>query len=510
MQSASILWVRHHETMPADARATLLDVIELAIQGSLNHKVKSDYTNIALMNAANLILLGESLGKPDVAAEGCRRLDGAFEYIRKNGIHEYGSPTYYGVDLNDLLSLEAFAQNERARGQARALLELFWTDIALNWFEPAHRYSGPNSRTYDYPYGHGELDDHLYMNGWLADVLWLQIHTSPWPIVYSCLGKWHSPARLHDLSLNSFPRTVRQKWGVDAADVRTNYLAVDVALGCSGANYASMDMPLTVDLPGPLKKPRCYFIPDGRHDPYGIIKVAESAAHNKAFHLKPFFAGAQRSMDALGLVVYRDADIPSGTQTLESHFVMPLEVDALQVNDRLIALKDQSWSVEVNPGETVTLRCGTAAVGIRVIWAHSLDGGPAPVSLVYDGNKFKAMRLTVNHRMGEGTAKSNSAGAAFWVRVGSNLKTDTDYDGWRHAFSGAKAEPDILPDQLQFKIQGVEGPVTVAAKEPFKTATTLDPAVPGVVLELNGEDIGAKILDSASQGNNPNTTGIPK
>ena len=493
MQAASVLWLRHHDTLPADARVTLLDVIGPAIEGSLHHKVKSDYTNIALMNASNLILLGESLGKPDVAEEGCHRLDNAFQYIRKNGIHKYGSPTYYGVDLNDLLILEALTRNDRARGQARALLDFLWTDIALNWFEPAQRYSGPNSRSYDDLYGHGDLDDHLSLNGWMGESL-------PGPAgVFACLGKWHPPASLKSLSLNRFPRTVRQRWGENDTTVRTNYLTRDVALGCSGANYANMDMPLTVDLPGPQKQPRCYFIPDGRHDPYGTIKIADSTAHRKTLHLKPFFAGAQRKTDALCLALYRDADVPADTRTLESHFVIPMEVNALHVGDRAVACKDMPWDVELKPGDAVTLQKGTAVVGIRVLWARGQDGAPASLSLVYDGNPFKAVRLTVDHRMGQGIAKPNQAGAALWVRVGSDVKSAAAYDAWRRKFAEGKPESHITQEGMQFTVPGVEGPLTVAAKEPFKTPLRLDPPVPPVVLDLDGEDIGARILDSASR-----------
>jgi hypothetical protein len=40
-------------------------------------------------------------------------------------------------------------------------LNLFWTDVALNWFPPAQRLAGANSRTYDCLHGLGELDRQL-------------------------------------------------------------------------------------------------------------------------------------------------------------------------------------------------------------------------------------------------------------------------------------------------------------------------------------------------------------
>ena len=63
--------------------------------------------------------------------------------------------------------IEAFAKRPRGVEQSRALLNYFWTDIALNWFAPAQRLSGTHSRSYDYLSGLGEFDKHAQLNGWL-------------------------------------------------------------------------------------------------------------------------------------------------------------------------------------------------------------------------------------------------------------------------------------------------------------------------------------------------------
>ena len=96
----------------------------------------------------------------------------------------------------------------------------------------------------------------------------------------------------------------------------------DVTLSVSGANYGPMDMPLTVDLPGDRDALRCYFIPDGRRDPYGKKRIP-AGPHQKTLHLRPFWLGTQRMTDALGLVVYRDQDMSDHAGTLESHMVIP-------------------------------------------------------------------------------------------------------------------------------------------------------------------------------------------
>ena len=90
----------------------------------------------------------------------------------------------------------------------------------------------------------------------------------------------------------------------------------DIALSCCGAGYGAQDSTLVVDLPGGRELPRCYFIADGREDPYGMKKFETgSARHPKALHLQPFWAGAQRSCDALGLAIYRAKDLTAAEVT---------------------------------------------------------------------------------------------------------------------------------------------------------------------------------------------------
>ncbi len=168
MRGGALLWLKHRDFIPAPARQRLEKLLEFSIQGCLRHKVQPAYSNIAIMNAGDLILLGEAMGRPEVAAEGYARLDQVFRYTQAAGIHEFDSPTYTGVDLDGLGMIEAFCRRDAGRIQARSLLELFWTDIALNWFPPAQKLAGAHSRTYDFLHGLGELDRQLALNGWLA------------------------------------------------------------------------------------------------------------------------------------------------------------------------------------------------------------------------------------------------------------------------------------------------------------------------------------------------------
>ncbi len=492
MQGGTLLWLRHRDELPEAARTILRETMEFAAEGCLRHKVRPSYSNISLMNASNLILLGEALDKPTVADEGYTRLATIVRWTADNGISEYDSPTYYGVDVDDLGIVETFCKRDEGRRQARAMLDLFWTDIALNFFPPSQRLAGPRSRDYDYLRGHGILENQLWINGWISGKI-----RGSFGILFPAIYRWQPPARLFEMSQTRFPRLVRQAWGNEKNQSRTHYLAEDVTLGCAGANYHNMDLPLTVDLPGDIDMPRCYFIPDARHDPYGKIKIKEGKGpHSKTLHLRPFWTAAQRRADALGLVLYRDEDMTKEATTLESHFVMPRAVDGFWVGDRQVKFEGQTPATfPVKIGEPVVLRKGTAAVGLRVTWSQGVAGKDAPAALVYDGNEFGVVRLTVTHYDGkEATPSVVGAGAALWVRVGSGLRTDAAFDAWRKAFAAAKADGAVASGKVGLKAGGLDGPLAIEVEYPAPKSATVDPPLSRAVLELDGEDIGAKIL----------------
>ncbi len=493
MRGGALLWLKHRDFIPADAQAALKDLLELAVQGCLRHKVQSSYSNIAIMNAGDLILLGEALGKPYVADEGYARLDKFFRYTQAAGIHEFDSPTYTGVDLDGLGMLEAYGQRATGRAQARALLELFWTDIALNWFPPAQKLAGPQSRTYDYLHGLGELDQELAQNGWLGG----QLPT----VLYPTETRWHPPQTMSALS-GQFPRLIRQSWGTNECQSRTHYLLPDITLGSTAASYGGwMDMPLTVDWPGDRHSVRGYFIADGRNDPYGQIKVS-AGAHEKAFHLDPFWTAAQRNGDALGLVIYRAKDIQTNITTLVSNYVLPLAADGFWIGDQRVDISTNTTRrLPVPAGAAVIIRKGTAALGLRLPWARGVDGSPALAYIIYDGNAFGAVRLAVE-QVGPGERpvfNGTNAGAAFWLRVGSGLKTEAEFSRWREDFASAKAEVEAGPERVELKVVGRDGPVALVASAPWLVPESLMPTPTRAVLELNGVDLGTKILSAMTE-----------
>mgnify|MGYP006268277343 CR=1 FL=1 len=486
----------HRDRLAEPERRALDDLARLAVEGCVRHRVRPSYTNIAILNAANLITLGESLGMSAAADEGYRRLEQLAVETWRHGLHEYASPVYYGIDLEGLQAIERFAAREHGRDVARVMLECIWTDVAATWFPAAGRLSGPYSRSYDYLHGSGALLDHLRWEGWLAGV------PGGASGIHAVAGRWRPPPALIDAARSPFARLVRRSWGPLAEQSSTQWLCADVALGCAGAAYGRDDTPLAFDFAGPPATVRGFFIPDGREDPYGRIRYPTGhAGHPKPLHLQPFWAGAQRTSDALGLAVYRDGDLAGAeVRNLQSHVVLPRNCDGLWLRSRRLAIDDVTGApdapvrIPVEPGDPLVLRRGSAAAGIRVAWARAQDGGPCAIALIGDGNRWDALRLTVEHRRDVRTAP---AGAAVWVRVGDGLDAAA-FEAWREAFEqAAPAVVDAAADRIAVAITGGDGPVSVVAAAPFvgESPVRLEPAPSRAVLEIDGVDVGRRIFE---------------
>jgi len=502
MQDALLTYLRHGGWMPPAAKERLVDLMRLGVEGCLRHRVPTDYTNIAILNAGNLIVLGEQFNRSDAAREGYRRLDALCVRTAVLGVHEFCSPTYYGTDLNGLLLIHTHARADRQRRQAEALLRLFWTDIAANWFPAALRLGGCHSRSYDYLRGLGGLDWHFWVHGWLeSPSVGSAERREPWT------DEWSPPPPLAEMGRGQFPRWVREHWGLLPAESRSQMLYRDVALSCCGAGYSGQDSTLVVDLPGSRELPRCYFIADGREDPYGKKTLETgSARHPKALHMQPFWAGTQRSSDALGLVIYRGRDL-AATEVVhvQSHFVLRRTADIWLDGRRLVlpeATIVKPARVPIPPGESLVLRYDSAAVAVSVPWSVVRSRVAETVNLIDDGNPWNCLRLTVDHgrRADFENAEAGDmiAGAAFWVRIASELHRDADFDAWRKEFDRAMADWHVegAPHRVAIEVPGKDGPVSIAATPPWDQGgrVQLVPKPYQGVLEVNGKELGRSLL----------------
>ena len=496
------IWIKHRDRLSEDGRARLERLLLRSIEGCLRHRVRPGYTNIALSNAANLIVLGETFDRPDVVESGRQRLADVLVCTWQNGVVEYVSPTYYGVDLDELKFLDQYAKDPEVRKQTEVLLDLFWADLAANWYPAAESLAGSQSRTYNYLAGISEaLDRHLRLVGWMSQREDVPVRA---PQLDALSGRYDPSAKWRERCHTEHPRLVRQRFGAGPTDWRTLAVWDDIALGCSGAYYGSTDVPLAVDLPGARELPRCYFLGDGREDPYGKKKFPTgSAGHHKALHLQYDWLGVQRGEDALALVSYpaRVFDNPLVTN-LQSHFVFRTP-EAILIDGQAFEVPDQpGWQKELPLRATLTIKYGSAAIGVRVPWSRDQEGNPAALTLASDGNRWGVMRLTVEHRRDSELLPVEQVvaepAALLWLRVAHGLKSDEALADWDAEFRLAQVHVALSEDLAEFTASGSEGPLSLHVEQPSTPASyaKTTPAGPQGILEVDGVEIGRPLLES--------------
>ena len=493
METGVLLLRDHMAALTSAQRQRYQTICVRAVTGSLLHRVQDSYTNIAIVNAVNLILLGEALDRREVFTEGVKRLDDLMFNMALFGVSEYASPCYTAVDLDSLHRLQALVRDTAVRKRAETLLHLFWTDTCASTFSPAGRLGGANSRTYDYLYGRGQVLPFQVAAGILKPDP-AEAMQAPLGLI---LSGWRPGRDIVGLATRT-PREIVAFWGEQETCYRLSWMGRHVALGVAGANYWNMDVPLAVDLCATNRMVRGYFIPDARHDPYGAAKIAErSGPHRKALHLTPFWCGVQRGRDVLGLVVYRAADCPAGSDTLESHFVFPSDAEEILVDERPIRpVRGRPFSIPVSTNGCLIVRNGDGAFGVRLALARDEAGGRAAVEIGWDDKPgINACRLTVVHRRGAAVATPVPAAAAFWVRVCDEAGSAGRFAAFRSAFRSAASQIEMKGMNLAVRAEGEAGTLALSASDPFDAPRQLRPRPGRVVFSVDGQDIGKEILN---------------
>ena len=497
VQKAAVLRLKFYGHLSSPACESLDQILELSIEGILRHRVNVGYTNIFLMKIWNLLALGESLKRPDLVKEGESMLDEWIEFTSKNGIREFLSTTYYGIDLDSLGLMAGALSNPTVRNKAESALRLFWTNIAANWFDPAGRLGGAHGRDYDYLTGHGYLDHHLLAAGWIKSG---QAH--PFPPVFAEAVRWAPPKELHRQALSAIPRFVFQKWDASDTAWASQYVGHHFSLGVIGSAQGPDDKPFALNLAGPAgsKTVMVNFFMDGRNDPYGTLKKPTGRAGRlKAPHLVPLFRAVQSGAEALFLASYPfdgpDARKPeSDLVCLQSHMDLPIEAEVWTSEHALACDRDS----EELPGNICFLRRGDVAVGIRFLLALDTAGKPVPVRVFNDGTALAARRLTVTHDAshpgkGRGTV-------AVWVRAEEGLD-DAGFAAFRRNFIQSESMATTEGTLVRSKAGEPKTPMVLEvdlADGKILRSEGGNPAMQVAPFSVNGSEYGNGILNNGA------------
>jgi len=486
-QNLLVLALAHGDKLDAANTTALKRLLTDAAQGSLRQGVRTNYTNIYLMKACNLVLLGQTLDDAALTAQGRANLKEFLTYTQTNGITEYNSTTYTGIDMDGAAQLVKLARDPQDQATGRTLLRLFWTEVAVNWFEPAQRLGGSHSRDYNYLQGIGATDNQLSANGWIPATK---------PDVLGAEGAsrtWLAPKEWTDGLRRTLPREVIQRWGQGPGMTATHWVTKDFSLGTCGTSKAYDDKVFALQFPGDRRSTMVYFVMESRNDPYGVNKQPDSNGHNKALHLRPSLVTLQNKGRAL-LIAGDDTEKPKHLrpmpelQGLWSHLVFPADAQLCDRAGQAIATGQLP-----NPS-LLFLRKGGATLALKLFaGTPSGDGKSKSPNIVYhrDGDQQQAARLTIEHGLGAHPGK----GVCAFVAEVSATPDEASFKAFAQAWPGTatflqKGEVASLTGL------GLSATIDVAKNKILKTegASALAPKQP---ISVNGQDIWTPLLTEA-------------
>jgi len=440
MHTSSIIWLVYRDRLGKDASARLEKIIRTSVEGIKRHKVSLRYTNIFLMKCWNQIWIGESLGLPDLAREGSSGLKEWWADVQVNGIHEYLSTGYYGIDLDVLGLVAKHAKDKEVRSIAADAVGMIWVDVAANWFEPGLRLGGVHSRDYDYLKGHGELDKYLKAAGWMPDDGGAKNN------LYVKNSAAFPSGSIRESLAGKLPRTVIRRFGDKPEQYSVHYLGRRFSISTAGSGYSPEDKVFVINFPGGPDTVVGNFVMDGRRDPYGVNKEITGGGHRKSHHLRPFIAGVQLGPESL-LLAADDSEVQySGKMKrpldcLMSHIVFPCAAQVWNGEEKL-AMPPDDKPVQMPAGSTLFLRLEDVAVAIRFVLAVNTEGGKASVEWINDGSKLGASRFTCSHS--EKAPKGRGV-LVLWA-FGAEGLDDAGFAAFRKSCAGKQVKADLKDD----------------------------------------------------------------
>lgn len=411
---------------------TFLKISKNALGACKRRRPPEKYTNIALMNALNLMSLGIALDDDLALYEGIERFKRTTRYIWEWGIHEHLTPTYTPIQTDCLgIILDLKELPEDVINTAHQLLILIISNVMFNsapFFhtgnlspldpdQPSHYNAQALNAYRDQEEERDQLIGNIFQlsRAALSDAGTQRPTSQPQaedPILdandfYDAYNKFISNLTL--------PRQVRASWGPNQNESRTHYLLnKDISLASISAPYdypKAQDIPLAAILATnektqatrsesniiPIISPDvCYLLPGVHKNPY---------SRKSPRHAPLIWTAAQHKSDALGFALYK----PGPYRDLESTFVLPLgkgvqfwidnnkmpdahndaapEHQGLNDNtpiDANYVPPPNRFATYINPEESLFMYRNNIAIGIKIAWARDVKGGQPKIMFRYD------------------------------------------------------------------------------------------------------------------------------
>ncbi len=373
--------------------------LKAALAAIARHRVGVQYTNIALMKAANQILIGEYLKDTEATDAGRKLLDEWIAFTRKNGVHEFDSPTYSQTQMDVLYGLYHCVKDPVVKSKAKVALDYLWADFSANYFPGTQSMSGPNSRSYSFLSQNGNINQKYYLNGLPSSIgaAFLNDEVQIWaPAIWN---DYNPPAEA--LALATEPtRLIRQRCGEKPGQDRTNFITPDFTIGSASRSYCSHDRLVVAALASAKKLPVISVVPDMSDSPYGKFTEVEKGGHKKVHHLEAVISAVQQKGQVLAIYDLAPPLAKSDVESVKSvatNVLLPLKADSITVNGAPVAWAN--GAVPVPPDSVICVREGKGAVAIR-LFADAAPGATVSYFLKNDGEAWDAARLVAYQYQG--------------------------------------------------------------------------------------------------------------
>jgi hypothetical protein len=544
---------------PVSQSGTIENLLSLILSegqtGEINHIVAVSYTNVWLTRVSNLILTGQGLadgygnillaGSPDVINRGRTDLLSWARAVREDGIHEFLSPAYTGLDLEALGYLVLYAKDPGIAGLAQQGYKLFWIELYANWYYKDQRLGGTHSRTYEFLTDQDRKTDRFCYAASNPVVS----STPPWPALLTARTPlyWRGqdfiayvlppPGDVPYLFPAQVPvngsRTILRNFGLGDSNFDSTFLFGENYMGnpsgAGGLSYpfsvgsteASYNDPtfegLTIMLPGNGSTANVNFNMQGRRDYY-----LQQLIGSKSETLKPFIASAQSGAETLFLASSNAQD-DAGAVEVASTIVIPNTAQVWIGTASAPVNLASGQSASLSPASTVFIQTSNPGqtdalvTGIRFLLSTDMSGNPIGLSLVNDGSQYNALRVTCVHSAS--APGTGQAVIAFWTRTGYSSDTGTNFDAFRTAFTSASTVNNYDPASgaISVSVPGWHGVLTLNTNVVTETTTSVSgsdidsaPVLP--LVTVDGTEYVTKTLqDSVSRdvGNAVGGSAIP-
>jgi hypothetical protein len=380
----------------ADLQKEFATPVALALDAVERHKACPKYTNICLLQVAEMLSLGGVLQKaadPAIrqagearVASGRARLDDWIAFTREAGIAEYDSPTYAEVDLTALQIALRGSDDDATRAKIRGALDYLWSDLAANYLAARSGLAGPYSRTYDFVTGHGGISLAYFLEGLRAQPPEpLDLSGGALPLLVHLLeetqSQYRPPTEILCLSAEH-EREIASTFGVGGPGKRQRYAYIteDFSLGSASADYgtsldSNQDQPIWGAVGSSAKTAAVSVLPDYLDSPGARVRRGN---FTKLTHLLMSPATVQSKGALLALLRVQAAD-PKYTDSkdhplplvdLATNILFPADADDLLIDGRP-AQRDHEAPLDSH--STILVRAGGGALAVSILDAGGLE-----------------------------------------------------------------------------------------------------------------------------------------